>query len=228
MADLLPESATDQERAISESAARLAEVPVIQRDLWNPATCPAYLLPWLAWALSVDLWDDAWPKTRKRAVIAASVAVHRIKGTPAAVEAMLAAMGFDAGVVEWPEFDGEPYTFKVATDTPMQRDEDYAALMAGVTSAKNTRSHLAAIVVPASDSGDMGSGGLAQVGNRIVASIRADVALDDSSMFSGGVARLGTSIAAELPAPFILAEAMPEYLAGVARLNMPITATAEV
>jgi len=69
-------------------------VPVPNATLWTPATCPAALLPWLAWALSVDEWDGTWPEERQRAVIAASVAVHRRKGTRGAVVAALAAAGY--------------------------------------------------------------------------------------------------------------------------------------
>ena len=51
---LLPHNASPQERAIEAATARLADVPVPLRDLWNPETCPAELLPWLAWAFGVD------------------------------------------------------------------------------------------------------------------------------------------------------------------------------
>jgi phage tail P2-like protein len=93
MNSLLPPNATPQETAIEAATARIAEVPVPNAALWNPATCPAALLPWLAWALSVDEWDGTWPEERQRAVIAASVAVHRRKGTRGAVVAALAAAG---------------------------------------------------------------------------------------------------------------------------------------
>lgn len=47
--------------------------------------CPATLLPWLAWKLSVDWWNENWPETRKRAAIAASPDIHMKKGTPSAI-----------------------------------------------------------------------------------------------------------------------------------------------
>jgi phage tail P2-like protein len=94
MNSLLPPNATPQETAIEAATARIGEVPVPNATLWTPATCPAALLPWLAWALSVDEWDGTWPEERQRAVIAASVAVHRRKGTRGAVVAALAAAGY--------------------------------------------------------------------------------------------------------------------------------------
>jgi phage tail P2-like protein len=99
---LLPSNATDQERAIDLTTARVGDPPVPLRSLWDPETCPADLLPWLAWGLSVDEWQPSWPEGRKRAVIAASIEVHRRKGTRAAVVQAVAAAGYgDAEVIEF-------------------------------------------------------------------------------------------------------------------------------
>ena len=64
-------------------------------------TCPAALLPWLAWGLSVDDWDSSWPEPVKRAVIAASADVHRHKGSVWSIRRMLALAGYgDAEIIE--------------------------------------------------------------------------------------------------------------------------------
>ncbi len=98
---LLPPSRTSTEEAVDLATARIGAVPVPIEDLWRPETCPAALLPWLAWALSVDDWRSDWTEERKRTVIAASVGVHRIKGTLASVKAALVASGWgDAVIVE--------------------------------------------------------------------------------------------------------------------------------
>ncbi|MGS4945207.1 phage tail protein I, partial [Meridianimarinicoccus sp. RP-17] len=68
---LLPPNATPVERGFEAAGARITALPVPVRDTWNPATCPATLLPWLAWALSVDNWDPTWTEGQQRAVIAA-------------------------------------------------------------------------------------------------------------------------------------------------------------
>ncbi|RLQ88918.1 phage tail protein I [Notoacmeibacter ruber] len=52
--------------------------------LWNAWDCPAAELPLLAWALSVEVWDDGWPLDKKRRVVAESLALHRQKTTIAA------------------------------------------------------------------------------------------------------------------------------------------------
>lgn len=99
--DMLPPNSTGLERGISGAAKRLSDIPVPIHLLWRPEDCQAALLPWLAWALSVDEWDDAWDETTQRDVIAESVDLHRRKGTPWAVKQALIAMGYaDVEILE--------------------------------------------------------------------------------------------------------------------------------
>lgn len=98
---LLPPSATAQERAISSALARTLQTRVPLRALWDPATCPPDLLPWLAWAWSVDGWDPDWSATVKRNAIQESLRIHRTKGTRGAILRALAAARFpDARLLE--------------------------------------------------------------------------------------------------------------------------------
>ena len=122
MSDLLPPNATAAEVAIAAATARVGAVPVPIRDSWDPATCPVSLLPWLAWGLSVDDWDPAWSVSTQRAVIAASIEVHRRKGTRAAVVVALAAAGWPGAEV----FEGwgrHFYDGAYAHDGAIQHDE---------------------------------------------------------------------------------------------------------
>lgn len=80
-AALLPRNASDLEHDLDASAARIGGVPVPIRDLWDPDKAPVHTLPWLAWALSIDFWDDAWSERQKRAAIRQSWRLHRRKGT---------------------------------------------------------------------------------------------------------------------------------------------------
>lgn len=94
MSALLPPSSTALERAVDlAGAARLADLPSIVTSLWNAETCPPSILPYLAWALSVDEWNDEWSVDKKRAVIAESRIIHQQKGTLAAIKRALAAVG---------------------------------------------------------------------------------------------------------------------------------------
>ncbi|UTH73342.1 phage tail protein I [Chromobacterium sp. IIBBL 290-4] len=83
-AHLLPPNRTPLEAALAD-ACELALDPSPIRGLADSARCPAALLPWLAWSRSVENLDAAATEEQQRALIASSVAVHRRKGTPAAV-----------------------------------------------------------------------------------------------------------------------------------------------
>ncbi|MEO0681028.1 MAG: phage tail protein I [Pseudomonadota bacterium] len=92
MADLLPPNATAMERGFDgAAAARVTGLAVEIPLTWRPDDCPAAWLDVLASELSVDRYDPAWPEARRRAVIKASVAVHRAKGTRAAIRLALEA-----------------------------------------------------------------------------------------------------------------------------------------
>jgi len=144
--DLLPPNASDFERVLSYLGSRPDDLTVPVRDIWNPSKCPADLLPWLAWAFSVDAWSSSWTEDQKRETIRRSIRVHQHKGTYAALRDALAALGFPVIVQEWYQQTpkGKPYTFKliIAVDqigVPTSKSLDF---MSVVIDAKNLRSHL--------------------------------------------------------------------------------------
>jgi phage tail P2-like protein len=143
---LLPANATQGERDVSLAIERHADLPVPVRDVWNADTCPVPLLPWLAWAYSVDVWDAAWTEAQKRAAIKSSIDVHRYKGTIGAVKEALAALSVEAKVQDWFAQDppGDPYTFKIILEgaTAGITQEATRALFQVVERTKNLRSHL--------------------------------------------------------------------------------------
>ena len=98
---ILPPNATALEIALDLQSGRISDLPVLHHTAFNPWTCPESVLPYLAWALSVDVWDSSWPINRRRAVVAAALRVHRRKGTPGAVEDALQAVNAAAQVIEW-------------------------------------------------------------------------------------------------------------------------------
>ena len=147
MNSLLPPNTTAMERRLEQVTARLGELPAPLRDIWNPATCPEHLLPWLAWAFSVDRWEEAWSVEQKRQIIATAVAIHRSKGTPAAVREVIELIFGGGEILEAWQFDGQPYTFKIATTGQLASDADYQRLMRMVDATKPARAWLAALQV---------------------------------------------------------------------------------
>lgn len=93
---LLPDNRTAFEEATDLTGARIADLPIGLRQLVQPHAVPAPHLPWLAWGLSVDLWDKDWPEEKKRARTARSLSFHAIKGTQTAIAEALAVMGAEA------------------------------------------------------------------------------------------------------------------------------------
>ena len=101
MRDLLPPNATELEKALDAVENRITALSVPLERLWNPQTCPEVALPFLAWALSVDLWDAGWSLDARREAVVQALGLHRIKGTVASVRNLLTAVGYgDVEIVE--------------------------------------------------------------------------------------------------------------------------------
>lgn len=148
MNSLLPHNATPQEVALDLTTARVGGVDVPIRSLWNPDTCPADVLPWLAWAFSVDQWDAAWTIEQKRAVVAASIDIHKRKGTPRAVKEIIELIFGGGDLVEaWQSSDLEPHEFKIVTTGLLASESDYDKLIDLVDASKPVRSWLVAIQI---------------------------------------------------------------------------------
>lgn len=150
MPSLLPPNASELEKALDLSAqSRFDGIERVIRTVWNPQTCPASMLPWLAWAFSVDVWNDTWTEQRKRQTIAAAFEVHKYKGTIGAVKSALNALGYDSNLVEWFEEAETPFTF--AVDIIIEQTgillPDYNDISNAVNAAKNARSILREIRV---------------------------------------------------------------------------------
>ncbi|PLR33182.1 phage tail protein I [Chimaeribacter arupi] len=122
---LLPVGSSALEVAAAEACARIESIPVPLRTLWNAQTCPVELLPYLAWAWSVDRWDSTWPEATKRSVVAASEYVHRHKGTIGALRRVVEPLGYLIRIIEWWKTNEAPGTFRL----------DVGVLETGITEA---------------------------------------------------------------------------------------------
>jgi len=150
MPSLLPPNATPQELAVAQTIARVSDVPVPFAAAVDPMRTPESLLPWLAWWFSVDAWSPDWPVHVRRRTVQQSLKVHRRKGTVAAIQDALDAVGVPVEIEEWHQRtpQGVPYTFRaliksVATTVTKQ---DIQRLLNTIDSTKNLRSHLTELV----------------------------------------------------------------------------------
>lgn len=90
---LLPPNRTPLETALAGIAAMTLDVSNL-RHLWSAMHCHAAALPWLAWTLSVDAWQEAKSDDARRDLILNSIEIHRRKGTPWAIRLLIRSLGF--------------------------------------------------------------------------------------------------------------------------------------
>ncbi len=142
---LLPPNATILLRDLEEIFGDSFDLPTLNCYVVNPDLAPAHILPWLAWALSVDDWSDSWSEQVRRNVIKASVEVHRKKGTIGALKKALQAFNYEnVKVEEWFEYGADPYFFRVFFDVrePGFDVNVLPQVQKVIESTKNARSHL--------------------------------------------------------------------------------------
>ncbi|CAM6947916.1 MULTISPECIES: phage tail protein I [Enterobacter] len=141
---LLPVGSSSLEVAAARACADIENTPVPLRHLWSADTCPANLLPWLAWAFSVDRWDENWPEATKREVIRAAWFIHAHKGTIGAVRRVVEPLGYLINVTEWWQTNDPPGTFRLdigVLDTGIT-EEMYYEMERLIADAKPASRHL--------------------------------------------------------------------------------------
>ncbi|WLG69327.1 phage tail protein I [Pseudomonas brassicacearum] len=160
MKSLLPLNSTQLERAIEAAIDETTEIPL--RTLYNPDTCPAHLLYQLAWAWSVDRWDEAWPEEVKRSVIRSSFYVHAHKGTIGALRRVVEPFGYLIEVVEWFKTQpmGVPGTFalKIGVSDEGISEETYQELTWLIDDARPVSRHMTGLAISLETRGNFNIG----------------------------------------------------------------------
>ncbi|MFW3895945.1 phage tail protein I [Pseudomonas bharatica] len=155
MTSLLPLNSTSLERAIEAANHDHPDIPL--RTLYNPATCPAHLLHQLAWAWSVDRWDENWSEAVKRSVIRSAFYVHSRKGTIGALRRVVEPLGYLIEVREWWQTvpEGVPGTFALQVGVLDQgiTEEMYDELTRLIDDAKPVSRHLTGLAISLSTTG---------------------------------------------------------------------------
>lgn len=171
MSSLLPNNVSAQEKNIEAATARIGDVPLFIRETANPYKIPAQLLPWLAWAYSVDEWSADWTEAQKREAIRLAAVVQKYKGTIGAVRDALGALGFPVRVQEWfnqiPE--GDPYTFDLLLEAN-QTGFSQAAIIKifdVLNTYKNLRSHLSLVRPSVTSTDQIYIGGASMTGSEL-------------------------------------------------------------
>lgn len=148
---LLPGNSTPLERQAAQALANIQRVPIPLRQLCNPDTCPIDLLPYLAWAFSVDRWDSKWAEAAKRSAIRSSHFIHSRKGTIGALRRVVEPLGYLIEVQEWWQTtpNGVPGTFalKVGVLETGITEEMYQELTWLIDDARPLTRHLTGLAI---------------------------------------------------------------------------------
>lgn len=188
---LLPPKSTRLERALAECCADIERVDIPIRDIHNPDTCPAHLLPWLAWSVSVDRWDDSWSEAAKRQVIRESWGVHKRKGTISAIRSVVEPMGYLLRVIEWWHVDPpEPrgtFRLDIGVNDRGITEATYAELERLIDDAKPVSRHLTQLGIQLETRGHLYTAGSVSTGDTLTV-----YPLDPSDIISTGYLHTGT------------------------------------
>ncbi|HBY9788908.1 tail protein I [Klebsiella pneumoniae] len=148
------------EQRAAAACASISDLSVPLRDLWNPWKCPVKFLPYLAWAFSVDRWEETWSETEKRQAVSDAFWIHQRKGTVAAVRRVIEMLGYSMTLQEWWKVADPAGTFRLEIDLndigitePMIKELERI-----IGDAKPVSRHLAQMTLATSSRGCVWSG----------------------------------------------------------------------
>lgn len=170
-APLLPSNSTPLERQAAQALAQIQRVPIPLRTLYNPDLCPLPLLPYLAWAFSVDRWDSKWTEAAKRAAIRSAYYIHSRKGTIGSLRRVVEPLGYLIEIIEWWQTVpvGPRATFKLKVgvlDTGIT-EEMYQELTWLIDDARPLTRHLTGLAISLETTGSVHIGACITEGDEI-------------------------------------------------------------
>lgn len=117
------------------------------------------ILDELAYQWRVEGYDQTLSKAVKASLVETAYIVRKTKGTRYAVEKTMKDIHGDFELLEWPEYDGSPYHFKIIGAVP-PTGEKLKELYKSINMTKNERSSLDGIIVSSQWEGTNYSGTL--------------------------------------------------------------------
>jgi phage tail P2-like protein len=170
-APLLPSNSTPLERQAAKALAQIQRVPIPLRTLYNPDLCPLPLLPYLAWAFSVDRWDSKWTEAAKRAAIRSAYYIHSRKGTIGSLRRVVEPLGYLIEIIEWwqtvPVGPRATFRLKVGVLDTGITEEMYQELTWLIDDAKPLTRHLTGLAISLETTGSVHIGACITEGDEI-------------------------------------------------------------
>ena len=148
LTDILPASLTSnpENGALVEAISEMLRYVLGQTDILDPSNpIPEMLLDIIAKEEHLDYYDDRLSAEQKRALIRSSWSVHRKKGTPQAIEEVVSIILDKAKIVEWFEYGGDPYHFRIEIDGPLRSERDLPSAFRAVEKNKRKSTRLESI-----------------------------------------------------------------------------------
>lgn len=105
----------------------------------------------LAWQFHVDFYDPSLPLEQRRELVRNSIAWHRRKGTPSAIEELISTLFGEGKVEEWWEYGGRPFCFQVVTNNPEVTQERAQEFYRAVESVKRLSAKLERVILSQSE-----------------------------------------------------------------------------
>ena len=150
MNSLLPPNASELERKITQVGKATFDLATI-RVVKDIDDVPSQFLPFIAWQRSVDYWDENWQEALKRKFIKESRALHRLKGTPAAIKKALEPFGYEVTLIEWfkavPNLVPGTFNLELNVIGKSLNAETYSEINRLVSESKAASRHLANLTV---------------------------------------------------------------------------------
>lgn len=170
-APLLPSNSTPLERQAAQALAQIQRVPIPLRTLYSPDLCPLPLLPYLAWAFSVDRWDSKWTEAAKRAAIRSAYYIHSRKGTIGSLRRVVEPLGYLIEIIEWwqtvPVGPRATFRLKVGVLDTGITEEMYQELTWLIDDARPLTRHLTGLAISLETTGSVHIGACITEGDEI-------------------------------------------------------------
>lgn len=171
--DILPPNIAQDPKVAAAAAALDAELKAVTQAvdqclfISRLDNLSGPVLDLLARQYHVDFYEPDLPLEQKRSLVKGSLDWHKRKGTPAAVEELITALFDDGQVVEWFDYGGQPYYFKVTTNNPAATQERAQEFIRALNSVKNARSWLEKVEITQTESLSLFYAGVVYTGDNL-------------------------------------------------------------
>ncbi|MGP7817781.1 phage tail protein I [Niallia sp. 01092] len=157
-----------EDQAMAKAITEILKYVFNKTEILDPLNeIPEKLLDLRAFEEHVDFYDTSLPVETKRELIKKALFFHRSKGTKGAVEDLITTIFGDGQVVEWFEYGGQPFTFKVVTNNPSVTTERALQFTRVVDSVKRKTARLEKVEIIATENLPLNFAGAVHIGEKL-------------------------------------------------------------